>query len=73
MKKLMVYIGKVRNKMTTRNRKWEKSRSMITIKNTTKAEIEKIGKFGDTYDDVVQKLIKFYKENQNDSSEETKA
>jgi len=48
--------------MPQRSRAWEKSRSMISIKVSNKKELEKIGTMRDTYDDVVEKLIKFWKQ-----------
>jgi len=38
----------------------------IRVKLSTKRELEKLGKFGETYDDVIRRLIKKYKEDCKD-------
>ena len=43
-------------------RPWDRERTMISIKKTTKTEIEKIGHMKDTYDDVLLRLVKFWNE-----------
>jgi len=36
----------------------------IRVKAETKRALDEIGKKGDTYDDILQRLIKFYEEKQ---------
>ena len=40
--------------------------TVIRIKLSTKKELDKLGKFGETYDDVIRRLIKKYKEDCKD-------
>ena len=41
---------------------WGYDRTMINIKKSTKSELEKIGNMKDSFDDVVMRLVRFWKE-----------
>ena len=45
-----------------KKKKWGVDRTMISIKRSTKSELEKIGNMRDSFDDVVTKLVKFWNE-----------
>ena len=49
-------------KPPTMKKKWGADRTMINIKRSTKAEMEKIGNMRDSFDDVVMKLVNFWNE-----------
>ena len=44
----------------------EQKRNHILVSDSTKTELEKVGKMRDTYEDVIQKLIRFYNNNKED-------
>ena len=45
------------------NMSTRESTTLIRIKRSTKQELKDFGAFGDSYDDVIQRLLKFRKEN----------
>jgi hypothetical protein len=45
-----------------RPRNWEKKRTLIAVTHETKKQLNEYGKFRETYDDIVKRLIDFWNE-----------